>query len=118
MDIKKLETALKKSWDKETCYAKERILRSNDNPALWQCGVTSLLVQDYFGWELLYCSHNDHYWNRLENGNEIDLTRSQFAEGTIICIDKIVPREKLLGRHKDTEKRYQKLKQAVESYMK
>jgi glycerophosphoryl diester phosphodiesterase len=118
MDIWTLEKLLRKSRNKDTCYAKESILRSHDNPAFWQCGVTSLIVQDYFGWEILYCSHNDHYRNRLANGNEIDLTRSQFAEGTVICIDKIVPRISLLGRHKDTERRYQKLKQSVEYYMK
>lgn len=49
------------------------------NPALGQCAVTALIVQDYFGGVLVRADNEGvgHYWNRV-GGVEIDLTRSQF----------------------------------------
>jgi hypothetical protein len=48
-------------------------------PALGQCAVTALVVQDYLGGDLMRCEveGTSHYWN-LVDGVEIDLTRSQF----------------------------------------
>lgn len=49
-------------------------------PALGQCAVTALVVQDGLGGDLLrsvICGVS-HYWNRLDGGGEIDLTRGQF----------------------------------------
>lgn len=56
---------------------------TEDNPALGQCAVTALIVQDYFGGILVRAENEgvSHYWNRI-GGVEIDLTRSQFIEWT------------------------------------
>lgn len=51
-----------------------------DNPALGQCAVTALFVQDIHGGDLLRCEvpGGSHYWNRLPSGVELDLTAGQF----------------------------------------
>ena len=54
---------------------------SPSNPAKNHCSVTSLLVQDYFGGEIL-CTRTvggTHFYNRID-GVKWDLTVSQFAE--------------------------------------
>ncbi len=58
-----------------------------ENPLYAHCAVVSLLVQDIFGGVLLCASlepfpefahMRSHYWNRLPDGTEIDLTEPQF----------------------------------------
>jgi hypothetical protein len=53
--------------------------------------VTSLVVQDIFGGELLAAGVfrdgervESHMWNRLPGGIELDLTRDQFTNGEVI----------------------------------
>lgn len=70
---------------------------THENPAWGQCAVTALIVQDYFGGDILYCNHANHYWNRLPTNEEIDFTRRQFPDGTIICFDEMVLRDSLLN---------------------
>jgi len=50
-----------------------------ENPALGQCGVTALLVQDLLGGEILKTRISDawHFYNRIA-GQRQDLTDSQF----------------------------------------
>jgi hypothetical protein len=50
------------------------------NPARGQCNVTALLVNEYFGGEILKTQllEGDHFYNRIE-GKRVDLTDSQFA---------------------------------------
>lgn len=117
MNIKLIYEALKKSWSKETSYPSTQKDWSNKNPAFGQCAVTALVVQDYFGGELLYCSHYNHYWNRLLNMREIDLTRSQFENKITPCADTIVSREYILesesAKKAITSERYILLKKRV-----
>jgi hypothetical protein len=49
-------------------------------PSIGQCAVTALLVQETFGGELLRVVNEgvSHYFNRLPDGSEVDLTRDQF----------------------------------------
>jgi hypothetical protein len=44
--------------------------------------VTALIVQDHLGGKLIRAEVEgvSHYWNRLPDGTEIDLTRDQFAQ--------------------------------------
>ncbi|GHB97714.1 YunG family protein [Cerasicoccus arenae] len=54
---------------------------NQDSPSKGQCTVTALLLQDMFGGIIVrskVCG-NSHFWNRLDDGCEIDLTRDQFA---------------------------------------
>jgi len=54
---------------------------SEDNPAKNHCSVTSLIVQDHFGGDILTTRTvgGTHYYNAID-GRRWDLTISQFAE--------------------------------------
>jgi hypothetical protein len=122
MDISDIKKAIENSWDAATCYPKCRNNRNKNNPSLWQCAITALIIQDYFWWELLFCLHANHYRNKLENWEEIDLTKDQFSKETRICKDKIVKRETILSWAPavlaETEKRYTILKERTEKEIK
>ncbi len=115
MNLENLRSLLEKSWCKETALG----FWSTDNPSLNQCAVTALIVQDYFGGELLRCKTkhgNSHYWNRLSDGTEEDLTESQFEAGTDTAIKSeylVRDREYVLS-FPDTDKRYRLLKEKIE----
>jgi hypothetical protein len=83
---------------------------SASNPAVGQCAVTALIVQDYFGGELLRgCTEGGtHYWNRLPNGQEIDLTAEQFDAEPAISGVELRSREYVLS-YPATNARYQRL---------
>jgi len=59
-----------------------------ENPPRGQCDITSLVVHDFVGGDLLAADVyrngervEAHMWNRLPSGIEIDLTRDQFRGG-------------------------------------
>lgn len=74
-----LSQALRASWNADTsAYPRW----SPHTPSLGQCAVTALIVQDVLGGDLerVTVAGQSHYYNRLPDGTEIDLTRDQFAE--------------------------------------
>lgn len=91
-----LEIALRQSWDQKTCYPPLRYRWTPDSPALGQCAVSALVVQDFFGGDLLFCRHQNHYWNRLPTQNEVDFTKIQFPAGTLFCQDSLASRRDTL----------------------
>ena len=115
MDLQTLKCLLEESWSTET----SRGNWDSNNPALGQCAVTALLVQDYFGGELLRCKTKlgyTHYWNRLADGTEVDFTESQFEAGTDSPIKneyQVRDRGYVLS-FPDTDKRYRFLKEKIE----
>lgn len=75
--VEELRMALIVSWGADTAKGEWR----EDVPSLNQCAVTALVVQDYFGGDILRTSLNDgdsHYWNLLPIGLQVDLTSDQF----------------------------------------
>ncbi|TLW93159.1 hypothetical protein FFT09_06970 [Saccharomonospora piscinae] len=82
-----LETALRDCWDEQTCDP--AVTWNPDNPAAGHCGVTSMALTELLGGVLLCAGvtlrdgtpNGMHYWNRLDNGLEIDITRDQFRDG-------------------------------------
>jgi len=75
--LQKLYAALILGWGNDTAFGEW----SEIVPDLGQCAVTALIVQDYFGGDLLRCPFppdGSHYWNRLSDSREIDFTRGQF----------------------------------------
>lgn len=54
---------------------------SSDNPAKGQCNVTTMLVHDLFGGEVLKTPLPDgsHFYNRID-GERYDFTASQFEQ--------------------------------------
>lgn len=88
MDIEKLESALKQSFSAETCQGRNKW--NQDNSAYGHCALAVLIVQDYFGGEIVFASAKlsdgkevKHYFNKIDN-KMIDLTKSQFPLGTVI----------------------------------
>ena len=113
----RLHDALEHSWDADTCAEWERDKWSSCLPAFGQCAVTALVVQDFFGGKLVKDSDNDHYWNILEDGTEVDLTREQFAESIILQAKEDRTREYMLTGERSikakTPDRYHTLRERV-----
>ena len=71
-----LRGRLEQAWDERTSaggFTAER-------PSTGQCAVVALVVHDMLGGEILRVVNagDSHYFNRID-GNELDLTRDQFA---------------------------------------
>ncbi|GLY31582.1 hypothetical protein [Kineosporia sp. NBRC 101731] len=84
---------LRASWAADTCSPDdvERSPWSPENPAWGHCDITALVVNDLFGGDLVMGEvhlngeqHGYHWWNRLESGLEIDMTKEQFRLGQTI----------------------------------
>jgi hypothetical protein len=88
VSLHSLETAIRASWGLDTCDPTDASAWTPENPALGQCAVTALVVNDMFGGDLLEAEvhfpdgtrQGFHYWNRLPRF-DLDLTREQFAPG-------------------------------------
>ncbi len=82
-----IETAVRAAWSLDTCDPADVDDWSPANAARGQCGSTTLTVNDLLGGELLVAEvlYTDgtrqgfHWWNRLPDGSEVDLTREQFG---------------------------------------
>nr|WP_240942836.1 NUDIX domain-containing protein [Planosporangium thailandense] len=68
-----------------------------ENPARGQCGVTALVVHDLLGGDLILgevyehgTRRGCHYWNRLPDGTEVDLTRDQFRPDEVVTAGSVV----------------------------
>jgi hypothetical protein len=95
-----VERAIRASWTAASCDPVDLADWSQADAARGQCGATALVIQDLLGGELLVAEvrHADgsrqgvHYWNRLEGGEELDLTREQFADGEVVQAPRTVLR--------------------------
>lgn len=69
-----VQRTLRKSWSLSTASQ-----WTASNPAAGQCNVTSLLIHELFGGELLKTQlpAGNHFYNRIE-GKRYDFTASQF----------------------------------------
>lgn len=126
MNLTKLEKALKKSWSKETSYCPDEWNKSNSS--FGQCAITALVVNDYFGGEIVWAEallpdgqKISHFFNLID-GKEIDLTRSQFPNNTVIPngIEKkkgfTTTRDYLLS-YENKKGRYKQLKEKVRNVL-
>ncbi len=89
---------------------------SLDNPSKGQCGVTALVVNDFFGGEILKTKTTIgwHYYNRINN-KRFDLTKSQFLKEPSY-LDILSSREEAFS---DTNiEQYKHLKDRVVNYLK
>ena len=106
-----LEREIRHAWSAATSATSAW---SADRPSVGQCAVTALLVQDYFGGELLrgvVCGES-HYWNRLPDGTEVDLTADQFQAYRLEAPAEARGRAYVLS-FPDTANRYQRLRASV-----
>lgn len=76
------------AWGPDTCYPNMSAQWTAENPARDQCGMTALVVQDILGGDLVLAEVHEHgekvgnhYWNRLPDGTDVDLTADQFLPG-------------------------------------
>jgi hypothetical protein len=125
VQLSDLEKALLDSWCAETSSEPDWAAA---NPAWGQCAVTSCIIQDYLGGEVVWAeavlpggAKKSHYFNQID-GQELDLTRRQFPEETLI--PKGAEKKKQFDTTRDyvlsypaTVERYGILKSKVESYL-
>jgi len=84
--LAELEDAIRSSWTREVSEEPDKW--SEDNPAYGCCAVTSMVVRDYLGGELVIAGVvkdgvrvDRHVWNVLPSGLAVDLSRDQFRNG-------------------------------------
>jgi len=126
--LEQLTEAIQDSWSSKTSSGGSKL--PLDNLARGQCDVSSMVVQDYFGGDLVRV-HADgdgidenHYFNRLDNGTVIDTTRMQYKVRVTLA-DNLVDlsrtkfrtiRERCLD-DVDTQRRYEILKNSVKKIL-
>jgi hypothetical protein len=87
--LAQVEEAIRGAWSEDT--ASEDNDWTPDNPSCGQCDITTLVVHDLLGGDVLGADVfldgvrvEAHMWNRLPSGLEVDLTREQFKAGEVI----------------------------------
>jgi len=111
--LKSIGEALSTCWSWATTGDLEHW--TNANPAWGQCEVTALLVQDAVGGEILrgIVDGVTHYWNRLDGGDEVDMTREQFPRSAAFAPYAMIVDHASLLRYIDTARRYHLLRARV-----
>lgn len=84
-------------WGADTAYKSD--IWTADCPEKGQCAVTALAVQKKYGGDIIRAKvgRESHYYNRLPDGSEIDLTRGQFPQNAPVKVLKIADRKQLLS---------------------
>src|SRR5258708_53300 len=115
--MRTLPAVFQECWSRDTSYDPEKW--TPENPTHGQCAITALIIQDLLGGDLLRAKVNDadHYWNRLPDSRELDLTRDQFGSGLTITAPDSVSREYVLS-FSNTLRRYQQLSRLFISALK
>lgn len=116
-----IEAAIRAGWSAETCSPDdvERAPWTADNPAWGHCDITSLVVQDIVGGELMVGEvwldgeqQGFHCWNVLPGGIRIDMTREQFRRGQTVTPGRLMGKRPG-GRLPRRWEEYQLLRQRV-----
>ena len=94
-----LRPYIRSAWGADTCYPDSRDEWTPENPARDQCGMTALVVHDVLGGDLVLgevrvsgVKVGHHYWNRLPDGTEVDLTSDQFRPEEVVGGGRVVVR--------------------------
>ncbi|HEY0868815.1 MAG TPA: hypothetical protein VGD55_00305 [Acidothermaceae bacterium] len=98
--LREVEAAVRDAWAADTCDPVDVADWSPDNPARGQCGSTALVLHDLLGGVLLLAEVRNadgslqgyHYWNRLADDIEVDLTGEQFHTSEAVREPKVVVR--------------------------
>jgi hypothetical protein len=114
VSLEAVEAAARAAWAVDTSSDPDRW--SADNAAWGQCAVTSLLVQDFFGGDLLRTEVEgiSHYWIRTPDGREVDLTREQFGPHAKVGPGEARDRNYVLS-FPQTRRRYDLLRRRVQA---
>lgn len=102
MERNLIENLLLKCWSPETSS-----LWSQDNPARGQCDVTAIVINDFFGGEILktFINGQPHFYNRMDGVN-CDFTASQF-QVLPKYLDLLADREEILSSNFKVRQQYQ-----------
>ncbi|WBB53791.1 hypothetical protein [Verrucosispora sp. WMMD573] len=118
LDLEVLRPILRASWGADTCDPHDLQDWRPDNPARGQCGVTALVVQELLGGDLILgevfaqdAKIGHHYWNRLPDGQDVDLTADQFRQGEVIVGGQVQQRPP--GAPRRCREQYETLRQRV-----
>lgn len=125
-NIHAIINALRSSWAADTAFDPSEW--SEENSARGQCVVSSLVVQDYLGGELVRYTidegslHETHYANMLDGGVVFDTTASQYTQPVTMRIKPIDLKDFASARDKrladaSTRKRYEILKARVDKLL-
>ena len=86
MTLEAVILALRESWGPDTCAPEDVPDWAPDNPARGQCATTALVLHDFFGGSLVMGEVivdgervDFHWWNRLPDGEQVDITLEQFG---------------------------------------
>lgn len=123
LSLGEIENLLRISWRRDTSADPSNW--SSLTPSWGQCAVSTLVIQDFFGGDIIRSSLEDvvgyeemrsHYWNRLPYGAQLDSTRAQFSPGAYKTIPggELRTREYLLSNDATLE-RYARLRLAIEA---
>jgi hypothetical protein len=117
MELEEVKNILENAWCKETAHSSAWESYEQKPKSTGQCAVTTLVVNDYFGGEIIrgYATvyKISHYWNRI-NGVDVDFTRDQFDPN--VQFDDVQTRTReYLESNADTMNRYHLLKERVEA---
>lgn len=100
-----LERALRDAWCRET--SEDPGEWTPENASRGQCAVTSLVIRDLLGGDILIAEVRRvdgppverHAWNRLPSGDEVDLTWDQFRAGETLGPPEVTePQVEIYGR--------------------
>jgi hypothetical protein len=118
IDLELLRPILRAGWGPDTCDPHDLQDWHQDNPARGQCGVTALILQDLLGGELVLgevfvddAKVGYHYWNRLPDGRDVDLTAEQFHPREVIVGGQVQQRPP--GTPQRCRQQYETLRQRV-----
>jgi len=100
-----LRKKISECWSAETSYYDKSWFEQNEvqiTKSKGQCYETALLVRDLLGGDILTGKVNgeSHYWNRLPDGTELDLTSDQYGGDGFNPIIKGTKARKVNRKHK------------------
>lgn len=100
-------------WSAETSVCPDKW--NPANPALGQCAVTALVIQDRFGGEIMKTTVNgeSHYLNKFHDGTWADATLSQFPYGSTYDYTPELADRKYIASYPNTLGRYLELRRRV-----
>ncbi|WP_019872604.1 YunG family protein [Salinispora oceanensis] len=91
VNVELLRPVFQTAWGPDTCDPHDLANWRPENPARGQCGTTTLVAQELLGGELVLgevhvegVKTGYHWWNRLPDGTDVDLTIGQFHPGEIV----------------------------------
>jgi hypothetical protein len=98
-NLQDLDRALRASWAADTASPDDRPEWQPRNPAWGHCDISTLLIHDLFGGDLMVGEvylegrqHGFHWWNVLPSGVQLDVTHEQFRRGQTVTGARVVER--------------------------